>query len=113
MINESLGEHGRRFVRAFGPTLPGVAIEPSAVYTADATSVLLDAIERSDGSRAGVLDALLETDLEDGLTGPIRFDPRGDVVAPPITILRMERGARRLPSFPDAVLERVVRSRGR
>jgi DNA-binding SARP family transcriptional activator/ABC-type branched-subunit amino acid transport system substrate-binding protein/sugar lactone lactonase YvrE len=111
LINESFGARGRRFARAFGATLPGVTIEPSAVYTAEATGVLLDAIARSDGTRAGVLDELFRTSLRRGLTGSVRFDERGDVVAPPITILRIARGTRGVPNFPGATLARVVRSR--
>ena len=109
LVNESLGERGRRFIEEFGTTLPGVEIEPSAVYTAEATGVLLDAIARSDGTRAGVLDELFRTSAT-GLTGRVRFDERGDIVAPPVTILRMERGARSLPNFPGAVLDRVSRA---
>ena len=110
LINESLPFQGRRFAAAFGATLPGVDIEPSAVYTAEATGVLLDAIARSNGTRAGVLDELFQTTLHDGLTGSIRFDERGDIVAPPITLLRISRGQQRLPTYPGAILERVVRA---
>lgn len=112
LVNESLGARGRRFARAFGATLPGVDIEPSAVYTAEATGVLLDAIARSDGTRAGVVDELFRTSLRHGLTGGIRFDERGDVVTPAITILRISGAAQSLPSFPGASLERVVRTPG-
>jgi branched-chain amino acid transport system substrate-binding protein len=110
LINESLGRRGRRFERTFGATLPGIEIEPSAVYTAEATGVLLDAIARSDGTRAGVVAELFRTSLREGLTGSVRFDRRGDIVAPPITILRIEAGARALPNFPSATLARVVRT---
>jgi len=108
LINESLGERGRRFAAAFGATLPGVEIEPSAIYAAEATGVLLDAIARSDGTRDGVLDELFRTSLRRGLTGSVRFDERGDIVAPPITILRIGPGAHDLQTFPGASLERVV-----
>jgi branched-chain amino acid transport system substrate-binding protein len=110
LITESLGPRGQRFAREFGASLPGVDVEPSAVYTADATAVLLDAIARSDGTRQSVRRELFHTSLESGLTGPIRFDRRGDVVAPPVTILRIGRGERDLPAFPGAALDRVVRS---
>ena len=72
--------------------------------------MLLDAIARSDGTRAGVLDELFRTSLRRGLTGSVRFDERGDLIAPPITILRIRRGERGLPNFPAATLEQVVRS---
>ena len=49
LVDASLGARGRAFVAAFGATLPGVEIEPTAVYTAEATGVLLDAVARSDG----------------------------------------------------------------
>ena len=81
-MDASLGARGRAFVEDFGATLPGVEIEPTAVYTAEATGVLLDAIARSGGTRAGALDAVMATRLEDGLTGAVRFDANGDVVAP-------------------------------
>ncbi|HVF77339.1 MAG TPA: ABC transporter substrate-binding protein, partial [Solirubrobacteraceae bacterium] len=110
LINASLPRAGRRFVDAFAATLPGVDIEPSAVYAAEATGVLLDALAASDGTRAGVLSALFRTDLR-GLTGRIRFDRNGDVVAAPITILQIRRGSRRLHVYPDAVVARVLRTR--
>lgn len=110
LINESLPPRGRRFGASFGATLPGVDIEPSAIYTAEATQVLLDAIARSGGTGAGVLDELFRTSLRRGLTGSIRFDDRGDILAPPITILRISREEDNLPNFPGARIERVVRT---
>jgi DNA-binding SARP family transcriptional activator/ABC-type branched-subunit amino acid transport system substrate-binding protein len=111
LVDAGLGPRGRAFAEEFGSTLPGVAVEPTAVYTAEATGVLLDAIARSDGTRGGMLDAVMTTEIEDGLTGPIRFDPRGDVIAPAITILRMRSGARGPAGFPGTVVDRVVRAR--
>ncbi len=110
LSNESLPPRGRRFAATFGATLPGVDIEPSAIYTAEATQVLLDAIARSDGTRAGVVEELFRTSLRRGLTGSIRFDDRGDILAPPITILRISREEDELPNFPGARIERVVRT---
>jgi ABC-type branched-subunit amino acid transport system substrate-binding protein len=74
--------------------------------------VLLDAVARSDGTRAGVLDELFRTSLPHGLTGSVRFDERGDIIAPPITILRIRRGEHDLPTYPGATLDRVTRSPG-
>lgn len=72
--------------------------------------MLLDAIARSDGTRAGVLDELFRTSLPRGLTGRVRFDQRGDIIAPAITLLRIARGAHNLPNFPGATLEQVIRA---
>ena len=65
-------------------------MHPQAVYAAQAAEVLLAAIARSDGSRAGVTRAVAATQLGSGLLGPIRFD-RGDLEGAPITILRVTR----------------------
>jgi ABC-type branched-subunit amino acid transport system substrate-binding protein len=48
-------------------------------------------------------------DDEETVIGPVRFDRNGDLVSPPVTILKIEPGARELPNFPDAVAEAVVR----
>src|SRR5215204_4211911 len=46
---ERLGPEGRRFVAEFGATQPGGFVTLDAVYAAQATELLLDAIARSDG----------------------------------------------------------------
>jgi ABC-type branched-subunit amino acid transport system substrate-binding protein len=58
---------------------------------AAATEVLLDAIRRSDRTRAGVAKALLATRV-DVVLGPIGFDERGDVVPATITLVQVEHG---------------------
>jgi branched-chain amino acid transport system substrate-binding protein len=80
---------GRRFVREFGASQPGASVSAEAVYAAAATEVLLDAIARSDGSRASVTRALLATDLRSGLTGDVRFDRDGDVRPSPFYVFRL------------------------
>ena len=57
---------GRRFVNDFGATQPGGIVTLDALYAAQATEVLLDAIARSDGSRASVTNTLLATTIEEG-----------------------------------------------
>ena len=105
---ESLPAEGRRFVRAFATTLPGVEIEPTAVYGAAAADVVLDAIARSDGTRASVLAALPDTRVATPV-GPAAFDADGDPLGAAVTVLRIEPG-RRIGVFEDAVLERLVRA---
>ena len=39
-----------------------------------AAEVVLDAIARSDGTRASVLEELRATDVKDGILGSFRFD---------------------------------------
>ena len=109
LITESVGPAGRRFAERFGAAQPGINVEPSAVYAAESAAVMLDAIGRSDGSRASVLEELFATRRRNGLLGDLAFDRNGDPRGTPVTILRMKRGARALPDFPGAVLDRVVR----
>jgi branched-chain amino acid transport system substrate-binding protein len=106
---EQLGAPGRRFAREFGGTLAGEPVEPGAVYAAQAMEVVLDAIARSDGTRASVLEELFRTRVARGLIGPLSFDGDGDVRVSPVTILRVAPGAGASPEQPDAALDRVMR----
>ena len=47
---------------------------------------MLAAIARSDGSRLSVTQQLLETDVDDGLIGDVRFDANGDIRPRPYSI---------------------------
>jgi ABC-type branched-subunit amino acid transport system substrate-binding protein len=78
-----------------------------------ATEVVLDAIARSDGTRASVSRALLRTRLRDTPIGPVRFDRDGDLVGPAVTIMRVTGpgGASDVPGFEGAAIDRVIRPR--
>ena len=110
---ERLGPEGRRFVRAFAETQPGAGIEPSTVYAAQAAEILLDAIARSDGTRASVIRELFRTKVENGLLGDFTFDANGDISESPITILQAQRagGANTILSFEGARIVRIERPR--
>jgi branched-chain amino acid transport system substrate-binding protein len=110
-VTERLSPAGRRFVRAFGHTQPGVEVDPSAVYAAQATEVLLDAIARSDGTRASIVQELFRTRIRNGLLGSFGFDANGDVTESPVTIVRVRRGggSTTVQSVQGGVIERVVR----
>ena len=111
VVTEALPPEGREFVERFAATQPGATIEPSAVYAAQATEVVLDALARSDGTRGGVLDALFDTRISGGLLGDFGFDERGDTTESPVTILRVAggRGSTRIQSAEGGVIERVTR----
>ncbi len=110
-VTEGLPPAGARFVRRFAQTQAGAEIEPSAVYAAQATEVLLDAIARSDGTRGSILRALFATRVTDGLLGSFGFDANGDITESPTTILRVGRGASSngIASVEGGIVERVVR----
>ena len=82
---------GRRFVRDVEATRPGF-VRGEVPYVAAATEVLLEAIARSDGTRASVTRELFTIRQEDGFLGPLHFDRNGDPVGPPITISRIGNG---------------------
>ena len=111
IVSSGLPPVGARFAKRFAATQPGADVEPSAVYAAQATEVLLDAIARSDGTRASVLRELFRTRVRDGLLGSFGFDRNGDISESPVTILRVERPGRanRVGSIEGGVVERVVR----
>ena len=111
VVTESLPRGGAEFVRRFARTQAGAEVEPSAVYAAQAAEVALDAIARSDGTRASVLDELFRTRVRDGLLGDFTFDRRGDITESPITILRVTNpgSSRTILSMEGGVVERVAR----
>jgi DNA-binding SARP family transcriptional activator len=86
-----LGAEGQRFAAEFGATQPGGIVRDDGVLAAQAVELLLDAIARSDGTRGSVTRALLATDIDDGLIGPVRFDPDGDIRPRPFSVIRLTR----------------------
>ncbi len=73
--------------------------------------MLLDAIARSDGSRASVVDELFRTKVRGGLLGSFGFDRNGDITESPVTILRVRTGgtSKTIESTEGGVVSRVVR----
>ena len=86
-------------------------VEPSAIYAAQVAQIVLDALARSDGTRASVIAELFRTRVRDGLLGDFEFDRRGDISASPITIMRVAHGgtSTRILSVEGGVVERVAR----
>jgi branched-chain amino acid transport system substrate-binding protein len=104
---------GRRFLSDFGASGNFGTPLSYVAQAAQATEVVLDAIERSDGTRASVLEELGQTNVEDGIIGSFRIDANGDITPAPIAILRITGAtppAERLPDvFDGAVVDRVLR----
>jgi hypothetical protein len=94
---ERLPPNGRRFRAEFASTQPGGFVTADAVYAAQATEILLDAIARSDGSRASVTRSLLATQVDDGLIGPVRFDANGDIRPRRYSVSRITRRTGTVP----------------
>jgi branched-chain amino acid transport system substrate-binding protein len=79
---EALGSfprNARAFARRFSAErLGGAPVDPYALHGAEAIRVLLAALARSDGSRAGVRRELFRTKVNGGLLGSYRLDANGD-----------------------------------
>jgi branched-chain amino acid transport system substrate-binding protein len=89
--HSALPPAGKTFLREFGETsaAPG---QPGAPEAAQATDVLLDAIARSDGTRASVVDELFTTKVGNGILGSFSFDRLGDIDPAPVGVYRYEGG---------------------
>jgi branched-chain amino acid transport system substrate-binding protein len=111
VVIESLPPAGAKFVKRFALTQRGIGVEAFAVYAAQATETLLDAIGRSNGTRAGVLNELFRTQTKGGLVGDIAFDSQGDIQQGAVTILRVTgsgKGTSNILSTAGSRLERTL-----
>ena len=79
---------GQRFLREFGTQTGSPGTGPPEA--AQATEVLLDAIGRSDGTRASVAEELLATKVDDGILGSFTLDEFGDIDPAPVGVYRYE-----------------------
>ena len=82
---------GRRFAAEFGERIGGT-FYPWTAYGAQAANVMLDAIARSDGTRASVTRALFRTHVRNGLIGSFSFKPTGDTTQGSVTFIRVVHG---------------------
>jgi branched-chain amino acid transport system substrate-binding protein len=105
---EQLGRAARGFARELRRTL-GAEPEPSALYAAAAMEVALDALARSDGTRASMLKALFRTRIDNAPLGPVSFDRNGDIESNAVTVLRVAPGARSVRDLADVVVDSVQR----
>jgi ABC-type branched-subunit amino acid transport system substrate-binding protein/DNA-binding beta-propeller fold protein YncE/predicted Ser/Thr protein kinase len=104
-----LSAAGRRFKRDIG--------DPATQYlgvmeAGQAADLVMDAIARSDGTRASVLHELFASDVHDGILGTFGFDPNGDITTASIPILRITGATPPReslpPPFQGATLDRLV-----
>jgi len=82
---EKLTGKGADFIKAFGDQI-GKKPNPYSAYAAQSMQVVLDAIEKSDGTRSSVTDNLLKTDVTDGILGTFSINENGDTTRNPVTV---------------------------
>ena len=68
-----------KFIDGFKSQLGGKPVDPYAILGAQAAKVLLDAIEKSDGTRSSVTDEVYKTDVKNGLIGSFKLNKNGDL----------------------------------
>jgi branched-chain amino acid transport system substrate-binding protein len=89
--NERLGKGGNEFAASFTRTV-GTPPTGFATHAAQAMDVLLDAIARSDGTRASVSRNLFSTRVSNGILGTFWITSTGDTTLNAVTIFRIVRG---------------------
>jgi branched-chain amino acid transport system substrate-binding protein len=80
---EKLPPKGKTFLAAFSKVLhlkKGELPPPYSVYQAQGAQIMLDAIARSNGTRASVTQQLFKTNVKNGIMGTFHFDKNGDPV---------------------------------
>ncbi len=89
--NRQLPESGREFAAEFEERF---SARPCcfSVHTAEATRMMLDAIARSDGTRAQVLERLFAARVEDSYVGDFEIDRYGDTTLTEIGFYQIDGG---------------------
>jgi branched-chain amino acid transport system substrate-binding protein len=80
---------GARFVAAFTKANGGKLPDPYTAYAAQAAQVLLNAIAKSDGTRASVTAGLFGVKVANGILGDFSIDRNGDTTLGSVSIGRM------------------------
>jgi branched-chain amino acid transport system substrate-binding protein len=88
--NSELKGAGKAFVAGFAKVAG--APDPYSVYAAQATEVLISAIERSNGTRADVAKQLFKTRVNNGILGSFTINANGDTSSNPVTIYMIKSG---------------------
>ena len=89
--NSQLKGAGKAFLDAFTKA-NHKAPDPYSVYAAQAAVVMLNAIAKSNGTRAGITSQLFKTNLTNSILGNVSFNAQGDVKGGPVAIYRIKGG---------------------
>ena len=69
---------GQEFIDEFATRVGDQPVDPYGVYGAQAAQIVLDAIAKSDYTRAGVIEQLFATEVTGGFLGDFSFNENGD-----------------------------------
>jgi branched-chain amino acid transport system substrate-binding protein len=84
---------GSEFISSFKSKAGVSSVEPYTAYAAQAAEVLIQAIEKSDGTRASVAQNLYNLQITDGILGDFSIDENGDTDQGSMTINIVKSGA--------------------
>jgi branched-chain amino acid transport system substrate-binding protein len=88
--NTRLKGAGKAFVSGFTKAVS--TPDPYSVYAAQAAQVMIDAIARSNGTRADVAKQLFNTKVTNGILGSFTINHNGDTSSNPVTIYKIAGG---------------------
>lgn len=104
-----LSPAARQFLRDLGTTQP----PPFVLEAGQAAELVLQAIARSDGTRASVLTELRAADVKNSLLGSFHFNRNGDITPATVMIVRITGstppGSGLDRDLQGAVVERIVK----
>jgi len=91
-IQESARNFFAEFARRYPRSLVNIQYAPEGY---DCVGILAEALRRAQRiDRSSVLREIQTMDVYNGISGPVRFDEKGDIVDPPIGLYRCEDGLR-------------------
>jgi len=82
---------GKKFVADFSAEI-GHEPDPYTNYAAQATEVLLTAIDKADADRAKVAENLFNLDVKDGILGDFKIDENGDTTLGTVAVFQVKGG---------------------
>jgi branched-chain amino acid transport system substrate-binding protein len=89
---EEYPPEGREFFQTFEEKYGEANPDPYSIYGYEAMQLTLDAISRSDGSKQGVIDAVLDTKGRESVLGTYDIDENGDTTLTDYGVYTIEGG---------------------
>ncbi len=99
---EKVGPTGKAFIKAFSKFLnlpAGELPPPYSVYQAQGAQIILNAIAKSNGTRADVTRKMFATRVTNGIMGTFHFDKNGDIVPTKTISFDQLRGKTGVPVY--------------
>ena len=81
----------KAFIERYKAKYPGVDMQPYDTYTYEATTLLMEAIEKTGKDPAQIVDYVSRAKFS-GILGETTFDAKGDTLNKTISIYRVKNG---------------------